>query len=62
MSTRDDDEWWDGLAPERKAQIRRWLTSGDVSTDVAVPGQQELPIHNDKAPRVVEIRPRGGVV
>lgn len=62
MSEHDDNEWWDGLSSDRKAQIRRWLTGGVPVELPAIPGQQELPLRQEQGTKIVDIKPRGGVV
>ncbi|MDN6199354.1 hypothetical protein [Corynebacterium flavescens] len=39
--SKSHDEWWAGLADDRKAQIRRWL-SGKAEETSPIPGQLAL--------------------
>lgn len=36
------DEWWDGLPPDRRAQLHAWLTTRHHQLHAPMPGQGRL--------------------
>ena len=41
-STDVADEWWEGLPPERRAQIHRWIDGRSSRTIPEIPGQLDM--------------------